>query len=465
MSLIRNKGASGSPLGPKNVVFGPHPKASPPLAARGRHQPSASELPVSFGAIRGAGGQLNPITAARFVLVTTLVVSVMAPAALSARPFQNGDLFVSRSMKQDTGDRRLSFGANMQIAPVKALIKREVEKQVDKIAADNPEVKEVTEVLKDIDTEQLRALADSGELDNFKAMLKEEMKAQGKTMTPEQEQAIDAVDANKLKLLAEVVEIMNEPAEMLTFSLEPYATLNLSFMQMTAHVAIAGFNTDAGGTALQLGNVGLDLRFGDSYGDPGMAFGWSVGATGYGPTATKDAGMIALSNIMAAPRYFSEYATGAPYAMVGMDFAFLQVTLGGEYVHMVPVKDGSLQEQAWVHGSLGLLTYLKFIGISVEVDALFNVKNAEAMNQTVLLTGGLRFYLGFVHLGAAVQTPLVSPTAPDKGFDVGGVGTGQLADFNFLLNAQFNFSGEPEARPRLTEPNPAPLSRPIKIGD
>ena len=57
--LTGNKGASGSPLGPKNVVFGPHPKASPPLAARGRHQPSASELPVSFGAVRGARRQLT----------------------------------------------------------------------------------------------------------------------------------------------------------------------------------------------------------------------------------------------------------------------------------------------------------------------------------------------------------------------------------------------------------------------
>lgn len=408
----------------------------------------------------------NSIKSLQIVLVAAFCTLVLLPAELSARPFQNGDLFVSRSMKQDTGDRRFSFGANLQIAPVKALIKREVEKQVDKIAADNPEVKEVTEVLKDIDTEQLRALADSGELDSFKAMLKAEMeKQQGKPPSADQLKAIDAVDANKLKLLADVVEIMNEPSDMLTFSLEPYATLNLSFMQMTAHVAIAGFNTDAGGTAMQLGNIGLDLRFGDSYGDPGMAFGWSVGATGYGPTATKDANMIALSNIMAAPRYYSEYATGAPYAMVGMDFAFLQVTLGGEYVHMVPVKDDSLQEQAWAHGSLGLLAYLKFIGLSLELDALFGVKNAEAMDKTLLLTGGVRFYLGFVHLGAAVQTPLVSPTAPDKGFDVGGVGTGQLADFNFLLNAQFNFGGEPEKRARLTDPNPAPLSRPIEIGN
>ena len=61
--LIRNKGASGSPLGPKDVVFGPHPKASPPMAARGRHQPSACELPISSGSVRGVDGQLTRLAA------------------------------------------------------------------------------------------------------------------------------------------------------------------------------------------------------------------------------------------------------------------------------------------------------------------------------------------------------------------------------------------------------------------
>ena len=49
--LSKNKGASGSPLGPKNVVFGPHPEASPPMAA--------SESPVSSEPVAGAGGQLT----------------------------------------------------------------------------------------------------------------------------------------------------------------------------------------------------------------------------------------------------------------------------------------------------------------------------------------------------------------------------------------------------------------------
>ena len=57
--LASKKRASGSPPGPKDVVFGPHPKASPPLAARVRRSPDADELPVSSGPVRGAGGQLT----------------------------------------------------------------------------------------------------------------------------------------------------------------------------------------------------------------------------------------------------------------------------------------------------------------------------------------------------------------------------------------------------------------------
>ena len=56
--VTRNKGASGSPLGPKSVVFVPHPKASPPVAAGVRRSPAADELPVSSGPVRAAGEQL-----------------------------------------------------------------------------------------------------------------------------------------------------------------------------------------------------------------------------------------------------------------------------------------------------------------------------------------------------------------------------------------------------------------------
>ena len=56
--ITGKKGASGSPLGPKSVVFVPHPKASPPVAAGVRRSPAADELPVSSRPVRAAGGQL-----------------------------------------------------------------------------------------------------------------------------------------------------------------------------------------------------------------------------------------------------------------------------------------------------------------------------------------------------------------------------------------------------------------------
>jgi len=51
--LAGNKGASGSPLGPKNVAFGPHPIASPPLAAGGNGERADAGLVVE--ALHGGG--------------------------------------------------------------------------------------------------------------------------------------------------------------------------------------------------------------------------------------------------------------------------------------------------------------------------------------------------------------------------------------------------------------------------
>ena len=48
----------GNPPRAEKRRFRPSPQTSPPMAARGRRQPSADELPVSFGAVRAAGGQL-----------------------------------------------------------------------------------------------------------------------------------------------------------------------------------------------------------------------------------------------------------------------------------------------------------------------------------------------------------------------------------------------------------------------
>ena len=69
-ALTRNKGASGSPRGPKSVVFVPHPKASPPVAAGVRRSPVADELPVSSGPVRGAGGRLTRTATAALIALS-----------------------------------------------------------------------------------------------------------------------------------------------------------------------------------------------------------------------------------------------------------------------------------------------------------------------------------------------------------------------------------------------------------
>ena len=415
-------------------------------------------LPVVF--------RSHPIAIVGLLIASVTLTQVLAIANAPARPFQNGDLFVGHSIKQSSADRRFRLGANLQIAPIRALIKRHVDEAIDKIAGDHPEIKQVSGYLKDVDTEQLRALANAKEKDL--AMFKEEFKKQmGDQLTAEQKSAIDSIDKDKLEFVAEVLDVMNEPEDMVTFSLEPYAELNLDYFRATGLVALAGFNSAKRGTGVEIGNLGVDLATGDSYGDPGFAFGWSLGVTAYAPTGTENSNLIALSNILAAPRYFREYASAMPHLEVGLDLSFLQLTARTQYVHMIPARDDSLSEMSYLHSGIGVLGYFKVMGLSLEIDGLFNINNAVAMDQVFLATAGVRFYFGFLHLGAAIQTTLAQPDSPDRGMNIGGVGTGKMADYNFLLTAQFNFTADKPRKPRPPlksdyEPFPPPAIQPQK---
>ncbi len=411
-----------------------------------------TSLPVVF--------RSHPFVGVGLLVAVMALTHVLAVPEAPARPFQNGDLFVGHAIKQSSVDRRFRLGANLQIAPIRALIKRHVDAAIDEIAGDHPEIKQVSGYLKDVDTDQLRALANAKEKDL--AMFKEEFKKQmGDQLTNEQKSAIDAIDKDKLEFVAEILDVMNEPEDMLTFSLEPYAELNLDYFRATGLVALAGFNSAKRGTGIEIGNLGIDLATGHSYGDPGFAFGWSLGVTGYAPTGTENSNLIALSNILAAPRYFREYASVMPHLEVGLDLSFLQVTARTQYVHMIPTRDDSLSEMSYLHSGVGLLGYFKVMGFSLEIDGLFNIDNAAAMDQVFLATAGVRFYFGFLHLGAAVQTTLAQPDSPDRGMNIGGVGTGKMADYNFLLSAQFNFTADAPRKPRpRLETNPGPFPPP-----
>ncbi len=392
-----------------------------------------------------ARSALRALTTGPLLRVSMLTLAVLAglPAPQAqARPFKNGELFLGRSIKPSADDEFFSFGAKFSIAPVRAIIKSQVKKQLAEVAKENPEAAALQEHLKDVDTEQLRALANSGQLENFKAEFKKQLAANGGQLSPEQQAAIDAIDASDLKTVADVIDIMNDPDDTLTFALEPWVAFNFKYLRIMANVAIAGFsNENLDMPSLQLGNLGLELSTGLSHGSSTMSFGWTVGVRGYAPTGTEDSNILALSNITAAPRFFHEYATVSPFVVLGLDLAFLQWSIHGEYVHMLAVRkgDADLNDMAYVQAGTGILATLKWVGLSVELDGLFNVSNATAMGGTWMLTTGLRGYVGPVNLGAGVQIPLAQPGSDDAYYDMGGVSTGSPANFNFLVDAKMRF--------------------------
>ncbi len=378
----------------------------------------------------------------RFIALSALCVSLFSLNA-NALPFNNGDLFIGRSIKQDPKDRAFSFGANFQIAPVKAIIQSQVKKKVNDAAANDPAMKVVVDNLKYVDTAKMKEYADNGDVAKVKELMTAQIKAQnGGVIPPDQQKALDAITPANVKTVATLVEIYKEPPQkVITFSLEPWASLNTSPVQVTASIAIAGFHTDAG-NSVELGNAGLDLKIGDRYGESGMAFGWSAGVNGWAPTGTADSDTIANANPLSLPKYSHNYASVQGYGLVAAELGIVDITLRGEYTDMFPAKGKGDQLQldparrTYVVAGASVLANMGLVGISLEGDGVVSTTNAAMLKNLVLLTAGVRGYLGNFLVGGAVQMPVTKDTTPST---VQEGGADSLAAVNFLINAQMKF--------------------------
>ncbi len=356
-------------------------------------------------------------------------------------PFKDADLFSGKSMVQRSGDRRFFAGASFQVAPVKAVIQSVVKSQVDAYTKQNPDAAKVVDYVQYVDPAQVKAMADSGQIDQFKAQLKAELKAQGQ-LTPAQEAQVDQIDAKKLKMLAEVVAIYNETEPTTTFALEPFAGVIVGPAQITAMVPLAGFYTSKNERVV-LGNPGIDVRLGHAFGATNRSIGFSVGGSAWAPLGSEDSDTIALSNVRASPRFLHDYFSWTGYGMVAAELAIFDVTLRGEFVEMHPFSDkdkdatplNDLKTMRYFDTGAAILADLGLLGLSLEFDGLFNVSNAKSYNNTFFLTAGARFYLRKAMIGLAVQAPLAKAGDGER-TPVGGINLGSPASFNAMLNAQ-----------------------------
>ncbi len=378
----------------------------------------------------------------QWVFLSTACVIAASSTAAWAGPFANSDLMSGHTIKASSKDRHVAVGATFQIAPVKAIEKKAATLAVNQVVKAHPEAEPFVKYLKDIDTTELKALAKSGKIEEFKKLAKDNLKKEGK-LDSTTEAYINQLDADKVNTLATVIEAYNAPQSALAFSVDPYAEVYFSIVQLRAQIAIAGWNGDKG-NHFALGNAGLGVAVGDAYGANAAAFGWTVGADFWAPTGTEDSDTIALSNILAAPRYLHSYMTVAPYFVVGVDLPVVDLVLRGQYTDMTPVRDKdadiyreALKRQSYLDLGAAAVVDLGLLGISLEVDHLNEIDNAPLMRNVWLGTLGLRAFLGPVHLAGGMQVPLKKPTAGDS--SVKGVGVGELAAINFLLNAQVKF--------------------------
>ena len=373
-------------------------------------------------------------------LVAAVTCTVLSGPAL-ADPFANADLFVGRTLKPSSADRRFCAGAHFQVAPVQAVIQSVVKKKVDEYTAQNPQAKQVVDYIQYVDPKEVKALADSGQVEKFREQLKTELKAQGQ-LTPEQETAINQIDSQKLKMLATIVQYYNEPEPTTTFALEPYAAVVAGPVQLSAQIPIAGFYSKSK-TTLVLGNPGADLKIGGSVGDSGKAFGFAVGGSVWAPLGSEDSTTITLSNPLAAPRFMHDYQSWTGYGVVGAELAFVNLVARGEFVELRPASDrnkdtnplNDLRLLRYLHTGIGALADLGAIALSLEVDSLWNIKNTKSYHNVWLITGGIRLNLRKVRVGAAIQAPVAKPGDGDA-VPVGGINLGSPASFNVLINAQ-----------------------------
>ncbi len=374
------------------------------------------------------------------VLIATALNTQLAVAS----PFSGANQFVGKSVVPDSNDQHFFAGAHFQVAPVKAVIQSVVKKKVNDYAAQNPGAAQMVQYMQYVDAKQVKQFADSGQVEQYKAELKKQLAAQGQTLTADQTAQINAIDSSKLKMLATVVQMYQEPEPTTTFSLEPYAGFIAGPLMVTAQVPIAGFHTSAQDTMV-LGNPGLDVRLGQHFGLQGAAFAYAVGASGWAPLGSEDSSTIVLSNVLASPRYMHDYASWTGYGVLAAELAVFDLQVRGEYVEMRPSSSlnsdsnplNDLHLMRYVNAGAALSTDMGFVGLSLAVDGLFNVKNAPAYNNTYFVTAGMRLFLKKAQIGAAIQLPLAKPGDGDT-VPVGGINLGSPASVNMLLNAQIN---------------------------
>jgi len=335
------------------------------------------------------------------LLIVTGLVSLSASSA-RAEPFDHDDLFFGRAVKQSTAWRRFDFQLRLDLAPGQA-VSRVV---IQGFRRDHPEIDPLFDYLFDrsVDIDQMGTMGADGirsellGIDGLSPTDRASIEGVFDNASPQELQAIE-------RGVHDLGPLLNNKEEAISFAITPRVVANFDVVQVTVELPLAGFVL-GGTTDFTVGNLGLDARFGHTFGD-NLSFGLTYGLAVYAPTAGARASSLGYQNPLVAPSFFQEYLTIAPYIAIGLDVGIVQLHSYVECIDAIGVRGDPDNSQAVAlrYGVAAILDIASVFAVNVELDGAKSILSGEAF-EALSLTGGLRADLFGFTLGLGVHVPV-----------------------------------------------------------
>ncbi len=377
-----------------------------------------------------------------------VALGFLMPAGVAhAKKFKGSELLIGHSVKPPVGAKRFSLGLDLQFAPLDVVLSSQKDRIIDSAIAAGcadanagPECEANAELAMDTlagvsDAEWQTInhnLGDSAVLQQ--TLVDAGVPAEDALAVSNYVDEVPAEDRESTLGLARKLS----SGEASSFLLEPRLEVNLKYVYLSTSLPMALYKLDDR-TDFNLGNLGVDVRFGKVWDLAVGGVALSGGVHTFLPTGTEEADAMGLTNLFYGPKFFHRYLTTAGYVVAGLDIPFVTFQASAEVVPMFPVRDATGMDTV-LFGKYGLgVTVLPnfLVSLIAELNGLYPIMNADAYN-ALFVAGGLQFKIWVMKLSAAVQFPLVEPDKEDLGA-IGGVDVGTLAKFNIFGRLLFSF--------------------------
>lgn len=375
-----------------------------------------------------------------------VVLGFLVPAgAAHAKKFKGSELLIGHNVKPPVGAKRFSLGLDLQFAPLDVVLNSQRDRILDSaIEAGCADAGSGCEANAELAMDTLAGVSDEdwqtiNDNLNDSAVLQQTLVDAG-VSTPEAKKVADYVkevpEEDRKSTLGLARKLSSGEAS--SFLLEPRLEVNLKHVYFSTSLPMALYMLDDR-TDFNLGNFGVDVRFGKVWDLAVVGVALSGGVHTFLPTGTEEADAMGLTNLFYGPKFFHRYLTTAGYVVAGLDIPFVTFQASAEIVPMFPVRDATGMDTV-LFGKYGLgVTIMPSFLVSAiaELNGLYPIMNADAYN-ALFVSGGLQLKVWIMKLSLAVQFPLVEPEEEELSA-IGGVDVGTMAKFNIFGRLLFSF--------------------------